>query len=139
MDIKKTYAITEDWQGDPCIPANFSWNGLSCSDDTMPRIIFLEHYIFILQYEIITGVVSIITKLSKSLFPASGLYTRVPNMIQMHMALSALIWTSARIFRTTAIFKNPLRDPYVLLVYAAHPQLQTLVNAIDLLRNLIVL
>ncbi|KAJ7963109.1 protein kinase family protein [Quillaja saponaria] len=42
MDIKHTYAINEDWQGDPCIPANFSWNGLRCSDDQLTRIIFLD-------------------------------------------------------------------------------------------------
>ncbi|XP_050289749.1 putative leucine-rich repeat receptor-like serine/threonine-protein kinase At2g19230 [Quercus robur] len=41
MDIKKLYNMTRNWQGDPCVPSNYSWDGLNCSDDNHPRIISL--------------------------------------------------------------------------------------------------
>ncbi|XP_038706230.1 probable LRR receptor-like serine/threonine-protein kinase At1g05700 isoform X2 [Tripterygium wilfordii] len=41
--VKQTYKITrDDWQGDPCVPRNFLWNGLNCSDGISPRIISLN-------------------------------------------------------------------------------------------------
>jgi hypothetical protein len=40
--IKSTYGITINWQGDPCAPKAYSWEGLNCSGDgdstTPPRI-----------------------------------------------------------------------------------------------------
>ncbi|KAL3720913.1 hypothetical protein ACJRO7_005682 [Eucalyptus globulus] len=42
-DINKTYeVIRASWQGDPCIPIQYSWNGLNCSSDSSPRIISLN-------------------------------------------------------------------------------------------------
>ena len=40
-DIKKLYNVTRYWQGDPCVPSKYSWDGLNCSDDNHPRIISL--------------------------------------------------------------------------------------------------
>lgn len=37
-DIKRKYYITRNWQGDPCVPSSLSWDGLQCSNDTIPRI-----------------------------------------------------------------------------------------------------
>ncbi|KAI6671829.1 hypothetical protein NL676_006714 [Syzygium grande] len=38
-DVKKTYGVTTaSWQGDPCLPTNYSWSGLHCSYDSSPRI-----------------------------------------------------------------------------------------------------
>ncbi|PON37030.1 Mitogen-activated protein kinase kinase kinase [Parasponia andersonii] len=43
MKIKQTYGITEDsWQGDPCVPTNFSWSRLGCNSDNPPRIVSLN-------------------------------------------------------------------------------------------------
>nr|XP_048328555.1 receptor-like protein kinase At3g21340 [Ziziphus jujuba var. spinosa] len=42
-NIKSTYRVSRNWQGDPCAPVAFLWSGLSCNDkdfDT-PRIITL--------------------------------------------------------------------------------------------------
>ncbi|KAL3720892.1 hypothetical protein ACJRO7_005664 [Eucalyptus globulus] len=40
--IKDTYQIKrESWQGDPCVPRNDTWDGLSCSYGNPPRIISL--------------------------------------------------------------------------------------------------
>ncbi|XP_054783497.1 putative leucine-rich repeat receptor-like protein kinase At2g19210 isoform X2 [Prosopis cineraria] len=34
LDIKKTYKISKvDWQGDPCVPEEYAWKGLSCRYD----------------------------------------------------------------------------------------------------------
>ncbi|XP_010521848.1 PREDICTED: probable LRR receptor-like serine/threonine-protein kinase At5g59680 isoform X2 [Tarenaya hassleriana] len=45
-NIKETYRLSKiSWQGDPCVPQNFSWDGLKCnfSDiSTPPRIISLN-------------------------------------------------------------------------------------------------
>ncbi|CAK9174532.1 unnamed protein product [Ilex paraguariensis] len=40
MNIKKNVtAEKKDWQGDPCLPINYTWQGLHCSDENPPRII----------------------------------------------------------------------------------------------------
>lgn len=43
-NIKLTYKIEKNWQGDPCSPKNYSWEGLNCSDspNDSPRIISLD-------------------------------------------------------------------------------------------------
>ncbi|XP_019054985.1 PREDICTED: putative leucine-rich repeat receptor-like serine/threonine-protein kinase At2g19230, partial [Nelumbo nucifera] len=33
MNIKVTYGVKKNWQGDPCIPQNYTWDGLKCSYD----------------------------------------------------------------------------------------------------------
>ncbi|XVE88781.1 hypothetical protein DITRI_Ditri19aG0096400 [Diplodiscus trichospermus] len=43
MAIKQTYNIsTDDWQGDPCLPDDYTWSGLGCTNNTTPRIISLN-------------------------------------------------------------------------------------------------
>ncbi|GMY34440.1 putative leucine-rich repeat receptor-like protein kinase, partial [Fagus crenata] len=42
MEIKQTSTRRDDWQGDPCVPDKFLWNGLTCSTDDTPRIISLN-------------------------------------------------------------------------------------------------
>lgn len=41
--LKSTYDVKRDWQGDPCVPEFFSWEGLNCRKDGYdpPRIISL--------------------------------------------------------------------------------------------------
>ncbi|KAJ1406595.1 Malectin-like carbohydrate-binding domain [Sesbania bispinosa] len=39
LDIKRTYHISKlTWQGDPCVPKQYAWEGINCSSDTNPRI-----------------------------------------------------------------------------------------------------
>ncbi|XP_038899862.1 probable LRR receptor-like serine/threonine-protein kinase At1g51880 isoform X2 [Benincasa hispida] len=41
--IKEEYKVSKNWEGDPCQPVEFSWEGLNCSNDhTWPRIISLN-------------------------------------------------------------------------------------------------
>ncbi|XVF26877.1 hypothetical protein REPUB_Repub14bG0057700 [Reevesia pubescens] len=43
MSIKHTYNINRvGWQGDPCLPKEYSWSGLSCRFNSTPRIISLN-------------------------------------------------------------------------------------------------
>ncbi|VVA24289.1 PREDICTED: probable LRR receptor [Prunus dulcis] len=43
-NIKLTYGVKRNWQGDPCAPKEYSWEGLNCSNDGYqpPRIISLN-------------------------------------------------------------------------------------------------
>ncbi|MQL93244.1 hypothetical protein Taro_025880, partial [Colocasia esculenta] len=38
LNVKEFYGITKNWEGDPCVPQNFTWEGLTCIYDTSPRI-----------------------------------------------------------------------------------------------------
>ncbi|XP_028756239.1 putative leucine-rich repeat receptor-like protein kinase At2g19210 [Neltuma alba] len=41
--VKQAYKITRNWQGDPCMPRGYSWDGLNCSYfDNIPRITSLN-------------------------------------------------------------------------------------------------
>ncbi|KAL5540175.1 hypothetical protein UlMin_045926 [Ulmus minor] len=42
--VKSTYGLKKNWHGDPCLPKEFSWEGLNCSYDDLnpPRIISLN-------------------------------------------------------------------------------------------------
>ncbi|KAF8012125.1 hypothetical protein BT93_I0299 [Corymbia citriodora subsp. variegata] len=61
-DIKATYHIkSESWQGDPCVPSEFTWDGLNCSYENPPRIISLK-----LSYNSLVGdIISSLWHLSK--------------------------------------------------------------------------
>ncbi|XP_022964167.1 LRR receptor-like serine/threonine-protein kinase IOS1 isoform X2 [Cucurbita moschata] len=41
-NIKLSYGIKRDWQGNPCVPMEYPWSGLRCSNATDPRIISLN-------------------------------------------------------------------------------------------------
>ncbi|KAK1576549.1 hypothetical protein Q3G72_014852 [Acer saccharum] len=43
-NIKATYRLKKNWQGDPCLPQTFLWDGLSCSNSSndQPRITSLN-------------------------------------------------------------------------------------------------
>ncbi|KAK3409288.1 hypothetical protein EUGRSUZ_J01421 [Eucalyptus grandis] len=42
-DVKRTYEVIKaSWQGDPCVPRQYSWSGLHCSNDSAPRVISLN-------------------------------------------------------------------------------------------------
>ncbi|KAH9665602.1 LRR receptor-like serine/threonine-protein kinase IOS1 [Citrus sinensis] len=43
-NIKATYGLKKNWQGDPCAPLAYLWDGLNCSygDSSSPRITYLN-------------------------------------------------------------------------------------------------
>ncbi|XP_034696454.1 senescence-induced receptor-like serine/threonine-protein kinase [Vitis riparia] len=40
--IKSGYTVSRNWQGDPCLPIKYQWDGLTCSHSTYPTIISLN-------------------------------------------------------------------------------------------------
>lgn len=40
MNLKSLYGLKKNWQGDPCAPRGYLWEGLNCSypNDDSPRI-----------------------------------------------------------------------------------------------------
>nr|XP_025678490.1 putative leucine-rich repeat receptor-like protein kinase At2g19210 [Arachis hypogaea] len=44
MNVKSNYGIKRNWQGDPCIPLSYMWDGVNCSyaGSSSPRIIYLN-------------------------------------------------------------------------------------------------
>ena len=42
-NIKETYGVKRNWDGDPCVPVDYLWIGLNCSYNGFdpPRIISL--------------------------------------------------------------------------------------------------
>ncbi|CAN6462018.1 unnamed protein product [Victoria cruziana] len=43
VDIRDKYQITKAWTGDPCLPINYTWEGLVCRNDTSSlRVISLD-------------------------------------------------------------------------------------------------
>ncbi|GLU14390.1 hypothetical protein SLE2022_309640 [Rubroshorea leprosula] len=42
LNIKSTYGLKRNWQGDPCAPSAYLWEGLNCSDNDPPTIISLN-------------------------------------------------------------------------------------------------
>ncbi|XP_022715074.1 putative leucine-rich repeat receptor-like serine/threonine-protein kinase At2g19230 [Durio zibethinus] len=43
MAVKQTYNINRnDWQGDPCLPKEHTWSGITCRFNSTPRIISLN-------------------------------------------------------------------------------------------------
>ncbi|KAL6312544.1 hypothetical protein AAG906_029468 [Vitis piasezkii] len=59
--IKSGYALSRNWQGDPCLPTEYQWDGLTCSHNTSPAIISLNlsssnlFGIYFLHFENLTG------------------------------------------------------------------------------------
>ncbi|XP_054784029.1 probable LRR receptor-like serine/threonine-protein kinase PAM74 [Prosopis cineraria] len=43
QNIKHAYDIKRiDWQGDPCMPIDYRWEGLTCNSDSIPRVTSLN-------------------------------------------------------------------------------------------------
>lgn len=52
MKIKAMYRVKKDWQGDPCVPIDYSWEGLNCENP--PRILLCENLaklIYVLYFQ----------------------------------------------------------------------------------------
>ena len=38
-EIQKAFSnALQEWSGDPCLPSPYTWEWISCSNDTIPRI-----------------------------------------------------------------------------------------------------
>ncbi|KAI9160017.1 hypothetical protein LWI28_004285 [Acer negundo] len=90
-DIKRRYKVTRNWQGDPCVPSSLSWDGLQCSNDTIPRITSLNLSSSQLTGEIATSLLNLqaITLLDLSYNNLKGLIpqflTQLPNLKTLNL------------------------------------------------------
>ncbi|KAL6335718.1 hypothetical protein AAG906_039481 [Vitis piasezkii] len=69
--IKSGYALSRNWQGDPCLPTEYQWDGLTCSHNTFLNLsssnlsgIYFLHF----ESQIITKSVSIISHEHMNIF-----------------------------------------------------------------------
>ncbi|XP_071710755.1 probable LRR receptor-like serine/threonine-protein kinase At1g05700 [Rutidosis leptorrhynchoides] len=80
--IKSKYGVSKKWQGDPCVPREFVWDGIGCSynDGESPRIILLNLSSSGLNGEIDPKIedLAMITTLDLS---NNNLTGRVPNLL----------------------------------------------------------
>ncbi|KAJ9692166.1 hypothetical protein PVL29_011305 [Vitis rotundifolia] len=89
--IKAVYNVKKNWQGDPCLPIEFSWNGLSCSDNSpiSPSIISLN-----LSWSKLTGEIdssfSNLTSLKSLDLSYNSLTGEVPNFLSKLPSLKTL-------------------------------------------------
>ncbi|KAJ9692168.1 hypothetical protein PVL29_011307 [Vitis rotundifolia] len=89
--IKAVYKVKKNWQGDPCLPIEFSWNGLSCSDNSpiSPSIISLN-----LSWSKLTGEIdssfSNLTSLKSLDLSFNSLTGEVPNFLSKLPSLKTL-------------------------------------------------
>ncbi|KAG5379173.1 hypothetical protein IGI04_027015 [Brassica rapa subsp. trilocularis] len=81
--IKDKYRVKKNWQGDPCVPVDYSWEGLDCnhSDNiTNPRVISLN-----LSFSGLTGQIdpafSNLTSIKKLDLAGNNLTGKVPDFL----------------------------------------------------------
>ncbi|KAM5579230.1 hypothetical protein ABKV19_009157, partial [Rosa sericea] len=82
-NIKPSYKIKRNWQGDPCTPTRYSWVGLNCSyheDDESPRIISLD-----LSNNNLTG-------------PIPEFLSQLPNLVHLDLSNNNLTGQISDIF-----------------------------------------
>ncbi|KAJ9692169.1 hypothetical protein PVL29_011308 [Vitis rotundifolia] len=89
--IKAVYKVKKNWQGDPCLPIEFSWNGLNCSDNSpiSPSIVSLN-----LSGSKLTGKIdssfSRLTSLKSLDLSYNSLTGEVPNFLSKLPSLKTL-------------------------------------------------
>ncbi|KAI4305452.1 hypothetical protein L6164_028817 [Bauhinia variegata] len=89
--IRSTYALRKNWQGDPCNPVDFRWDGLNCSNDgyKTPRITTLKLSSSGLTGEIDPSI-SKLTMLEKLDLSNNSLNGEVPDFLSQLEFLTSL-------------------------------------------------
>ncbi|XXG57296.1 hypothetical protein AAC387_Pa03g4486 [Persea americana] len=91
LDIKAAYQVKRNWMGDPCVPKNYSWQGLTC-DYTLshaPKILSLNLSTAGLNGEIAASLANLNSINSLDL-SWNNLYGPVPNFLGDLPFLSSL-------------------------------------------------
>ncbi|KAE9621397.1 putative transferase [Lupinus albus] len=92
-NIKETYGVDRNWQGDPCAPIAYMWEGLNCSSDgnKPPRITNLD-----LSSSGLTGKIpSYISKLTMLQYldlSNNSLSGAIPDFLTQMQSLKILFW-----------------------------------------------
>ncbi|XP_048234247.1 LRR receptor-like serine/threonine-protein kinase IOS1 isoform X2 [Ricinus communis] len=97
-NIKSSYGIKRNWQGDPCAPQAYLWEGLNCSysGNVMPRIISLNLSSSGLTGEIPSSISSL-TSLESLDLSNNYLTGSVPDFLSQLPSLNVLILTGNRL------------------------------------------
>ncbi|KDP42294.1 hypothetical protein JCGZ_01618 [Jatropha curcas] len=72
-----------DWKGDPCLPNNNSWTGVSCSKDKLPRIVSLNLTKMGISGSIAPGIANL-TALTHILLGENKLSGAIPDMSSLN-------------------------------------------------------
>ncbi|CAJ1955356.1 unnamed protein product [Sphenostylis stenocarpa] len=121
--IKSVYGVTRDWQGDPCAPVAYSWDGLNCSyrGTENPRITSLNLSSSELSGTIDPTIANLIM-LEKLDLSNNNLYGEVPDFLSrlQHLKMinlennnltgsipSALVQKSKEGFLSLSVGQNP--------------------------------
>ncbi|XP_023521501.1 LRR receptor-like serine/threonine-protein kinase IOS1 [Cucurbita pepo subsp. pepo] len=88
-NIKSTYGVTKDWQGDPCVPMEYPWSGLNCSNEAAPRITSLNLSTSGLNGEI-SSYISKLTMLQTLDLSNNNLTGKVPDFLSSLLHLKIL-------------------------------------------------
>ncbi|XP_059639327.1 probable LRR receptor-like serine/threonine-protein kinase At1g05700 [Cornus florida] len=91
MSIKSSYKVTRNWQGDPCAPPEYVWDGLNCSKNGLdfPRITSLNLSSGGLTGEI-ASYISNLTMLQSLDLSNNSLTGEVPNFLSQLTSLKVL-------------------------------------------------
>uniref|UniRef100_A0A0R0G434 non-specific serine/threonine protein kinase n=1 Tax=Glycine max TaxID=3847 RepID=A0A0R0G434_SOYBN len=89
--IKSVYGVTRDWQGDPCSPKDYLWEGLNCTYPVIdsPRIITLNLSSSGLSGKIDPSILNL-TKLEKLDLSNNSLNGEVPDFLSQLQYLKIL-------------------------------------------------
>ncbi|XP_031388679.1 senescence-induced receptor-like serine/threonine-protein kinase isoform X2 [Punica granatum] len=84
---KRAYNVTnKSWQGDPCVPTNFTWDGVKCSTENPPRITSLNLSSYGLKGKIadalanLTALISLDLSSNQLTGPIPELLAKLPNL-----------------------------------------------------------
>ncbi|XP_050234166.1 LRR receptor-like serine/threonine-protein kinase IOS1 [Mercurialis annua] len=125
MEIKSTYGIKKNWQGDPCAPQDYVWQGLNCSynDIDPPAITSLNLSSSGLNGEINSDIANLksLTSLDLSNNSLSG---SVPDFLSEMTSLKVLNLTGNNLTGTipVALFERSQKGSLLLSV-GGNPEL----------------
>ncbi|KAJ4890979.1 Leucine-rich repeat transmembrane protein kinase protein [Raphanus sativus] len=136
--IKDDYRVKKNWQGDPCVPVDYSWEGLDCisSDNiTNPRVISLN-----LSFSGLTGQIdpafSNLTSIKKLDLSGNNLTGEVPDFLAN---LPNLIDLNLEGNQLTGIIPHKLlersKDGSLSLRYGGNPELCSLDSCVKTKKN----
>nr|POF10769.1 putative leucine-rich repeat receptor-like serine/threonine-protein kinase [Quercus suber] len=123
MEIKERYRVTKNWQGDPCVPSEFSWDGLNCSDKNPPRIISLN-----LSSSNLTGVIATSFSNLKALqsldLSYNDLTGSLPEFLAQLQNLNILNLSGNKLTGSVPeVFQKMSRDGKLVLSFGENPDL----------------
>ncbi|KAJ4890981.1 Leucine-rich repeat transmembrane protein kinase protein [Raphanus sativus] len=124
--IKDKYRVKKNWQGDPCVPVDYSWEGLDCihsENITKPRVISLN-----LSFSGLTGQIdpafSNLTSIKKLDLAGNNLTGKVPELLANLPNLTELNLEGNKL---TGIIPRKLlersKDGSLSLRYGGNPEL----------------